>query len=72
MISFYNKNIEMWKDVIFYGVSSIFTYFNTKQMCDMSHLHVILGVNMFINILTLITVAIKKPIRVIDNRVDYT
>jgi hypothetical protein len=60
----------MWKDVALYGASSVLNYFYTKQMCDDHEIMVMLSLNLMINLVTMCTVLLKNPIKVVDNRVD--
>mgnify|MGYP003325217558 len=60
----------MWKDIALYGVSSVFSYFYTRQMCDNHEVMVMLSVNLVVNLVTMCAVLLKNPVRVIDNRVD--
>ena len=58
----------MWKELILYGTSSAFTYFHTQQMCgDIMSMTIL---NFIINMITLVVILLKNPVKVIDNRVD--
>ena len=60
----------MWKDIALYGASSMFTYFNTREMCDKHEMMVMIYTNFILNLITMCIVLFKSPVKVIDNRVD--
>lgn len=66
----------MWKDIVLYTVTSatsmLFTYFQTKQMCEdtTSDLMVMSILNFIMITTTACVVVLKSPIRVVDNRID--
>jgi hypothetical protein len=66
----------MWKDIILHTVSSassmIFNYFQTKQMCEdnTNDLMVMSLINFVMITMTVCMIALKSPIRVVDNRID--
>jgi len=60
----------MWKDVALYGASSIFTYFNTREMCDKQDMMIMIYTNFILNLITLGVVLFRSPIKVIDNTVN--
>ena len=63
--------ILMWKDIALYGASSIFTYFHTERMCGNTRdIFSMTILSFIINSITLAVVLLKKPIKVVDNRVD--
>jgi len=63
--------ILMWKEIALYGASSIFTYFHTEHMCGNTHdIFSMTILSFIINSITLAVVLLKKPIKVVDNRVD--
>jgi hypothetical protein len=62
--------VVMWKDIALYGASSVFTYFNTREMCDKHEMMVMMYMNFILNLITLTVVLLKSPVKVIDNRVD--
>ena len=62
----------MWKYIVLYTTSSatsmIFNYFQTKQMCEDNTNDLMV---MSIMITTMVCmIALKSPIRVVDNRID--
>ena len=66
----------MWKDIILHTVSSvssmIFNYFQTKQMCEdnTNDLMVMSLINFVMITMAVCMIALKSPIRVVDNRID--
>jgi hypothetical protein len=56
----------MWKDIVLYGTSSIFSYFHTKQMCDNHEVMVMLTLNFIINLITMTVTILKSPVKVVD------
>lgn len=52
----------------------LFNYFYTKEVCEnnFSELVTLSILNLVMTCVTLCTVALKKPIKVVDNRVDFT
>jgi hypothetical protein len=64
----------MWKELLTSGGSMLFNYFYTKEVCEnnFSELVTLSILNLVMTCVTLCTVALKKPIKVVDNRVDFT
>jgi hypothetical protein len=66
----------MWKDIILHTISStssmIFNYFQTKQMCEdnTNDLMVMSLINFVMITMAVCMIALKSPIRVVDNRID--
>lgn len=53
-------------------VTTLFNYFHTNQVCENStnDIMTMLVLNFVMTTITLCAVALKKPIKVVDNRVD--
>jgi hypothetical protein len=64
----------MWKELLATGISTLFNYFHTKEVCEnnFSELTTLSILNLIMTCVTLCTLVFKKPIKVIDNRVDFT
>lgn len=66
----------MWKYIVLYTTSSatsmIFNYFQTKQICEdnTNDLMVMSVLNFIMITMTVCMIALKSPIRVVDNRID--
>ena len=66
----------MWKYIVLYTTSSatsmIFNYFQTKQMCEdnTNDLMVMSLINFVMITMAVCMIALKSPIRVVDNRID--
>jgi hypothetical protein len=64
----------MWKEILTSGISTLFNYFHTKEVCEntFSELVTLSILNLTMTCITLCTLVLKKPIKVVDNRVDFT
>jgi len=64
----------MWKLLVTTGLSTIFNYFHTNQVCENStnDLMTMIVLNFVMTSITLCAVVLKKSIKVVDNRVDFT
>ena len=66
----------MWKDLILHslisGISLCMNYFNVKRACEdnTSELVALSFLNFVMITITMCIVLLKRPIKVIDNRVD--
>ena len=62
----------MWKELIPSGISTLLNYFHVKRVCEdnTSELATLSLLNFVMITITMCIVLLKRPIHVVDNRVD--